>query len=138
QSFETDLIQICESHNLNPTILGEMKTAHEDRFPRATPIGGFHVNTQFIAALLRLADILDFDYERTPKSLFESLGIENSNLPGAAVSLFEWQKHLSIHTIEITKEEIVVSGVCKHPIIEAGIREFCQIIEREIQDTSAV
>lgn len=70
--------------------------------------------------------------------MFESLGIKYSNLPGAEVSLVEWQKHLSVHTIEITKEEIIISGICKHPIIESGIREFCQIIEHEVQDTVAV
>jgi molecular chaperone HtpG len=138
QSLEPELVSICESHNLNSTVLGEIISAHEDRFPRAMPIGGYQVNIQFIAALLRLSDILDFDYERTPKTLFESLGIKHSNLPGAEVSLVEWEKHLSVHTIEILKEELVISGTCKHPIIESGIREFCQVIEQEIHDTLAV
>ena len=138
QNFESELISICESHNQNAAVLGEILSAHEDKFPRSTPIGGFEINTQFIAAMLRLSDILDFDFERTPKVLFESLGIKHSSIPGAEVSLFEWQKHISVHTIEITRDEVVISGNCKHPIIESGIRDFCQIIEHEIHDTSAV
>lgn len=66
QSFETELVSICESHNLSATVLGEIVSPHQDKYPRALPIGGFHVNVQFICAILRLSDILDFDYERTP------------------------------------------------------------------------
>lgn len=138
QNFEGELILICESHNLSSVVLGEMLSAHQDKFPRTMPLGGVNVNVQFIAALLRVSDVLDFDFERTPKILFESLGIKYSNLPGAKVSLFEWQKHMSIKTIEIFKEEIVIGGECFHPIIESGIREFCQIIENEIHDTNSV
>lgn len=138
QSFENELVAICESHNLPTTVLGEMVNAYEDRFPRATPIGGFVVNLQFLAAVLRIVDILDFDYERTPRSLFESLGIRHSHLPGSEVTLLEWQKHLAIQTIEISREEIIITGTSNHPVIEAAIREFCAQIQREIQETQAI
>jgi signal transduction histidine kinase len=138
QSFERELIAICESHNLPATVLGEIVSPDEDRFPRRQPIGSFYVTTQYIATILRLADILDFDYERTPRSLFESLGIKHSTLPGAEVTLLEWQKHLAVRSIDVTKNEIVISGSSTHPIIEAGIKEFCATIQKEIYDTIAV
>ena len=81
---------------------------------------------------------MDFDRERTPLVLFESLGIQSRSLPGAEVTLLEWQKHMAVHTLEINQDEIVVSADSKHPVIEKTIREFSLLIEREIRDTLAV
>lgn len=115
-----------------------MRGAHEERFPRRMAIGGAYVNAQFCAALLRLTDILDFDRERTPRILFESLGIPIRSLPGAEVSLREWQKHMAVHTLEVNADEIVVSAETHHPVIEKAIRDFCLVIEREIRDTLTI
>ena len=86
---------------------------------------------------MRLSDILDFDRERTPRILFESLGIGDSG-PGAAVSLLEWNKHLAVHTIVLAENEIVVSADSSHPAIERSVRDFCALIEREVRDTLSV
>ena len=87
---------------------------------------------------MRLSDILDFDRERTPRILFESLGISSRIIPGAEVSLREWNKHMAIHSIEINDEEIVINADTHHPAIERTIRDFCESIEREVRDTTAV
>ena len=137
-SFEDLLVDICVSHNLDVGVLAETSGTYEERFPRKLAIGGAYLNAQFCAAILRLSDIMDFDRERTPRVLFESLGIPTNTLPGAELSLLEWQKHMSVHTLEIDKDEIVVSADSKHPVIEKTIREFCHVIEREIRDTVAV
>ncbi len=136
--FEQVLIDICVSHNQNVSVLAEVSGPYDVRFSRDVIIGGQPLNTQFCAALLRLTDILDFDRERTPAVLFQSLGIGKDNLPGSRVSLEEWQKHMAVHAIEIGSDEIVVSADCRHPAIEAAVRHFCFAIEREIRDTSAV
>jgi molecular chaperone HtpG len=96
------------------------------------------LNAQFAAAVLRLTDILDFDRERTPRVLFESLGIESRVLPGSELSLLEWQKHMAVHTLEFATDEVIVTADSHNPVIEKTIREFCAIIEREIRDTLAV
>jgi molecular chaperone HtpG len=101
-------------------------------------IGGAYLNAQFCAAVLRLTDILDFDRERTPRILFESLGITIRSLPGAEVSLREWQKHMAVHSLEVNADEIVVSAETHHPVIEKAIRDFCVIIEREVRDTQTI
>jgi signal transduction histidine kinase/ribosomal protein S25 len=137
-SYENELIEICVSHNLDVGALLERKGTYEDRFPRDLAISGYPVNMQFCAALLRLADILDFDRERTPRILFESLGIGDSNIPGANVSLLEWNKHLAVHTIGLSETEVVISADSTHPAIERSVRDFCTLIEREIRDTSSV
>ncbi len=136
--FEEILIDICASHNLDAATLIETRSAYEDRFPRDLIVSHHKANTQFCAALLRLTDILDFDRERTPSILFESLGLPNSDLPGAEVSIREWEKHMAIHTLDFREDEIVVCADCTHPAIERTIRDFCQVIEREIKDTVAV
>jgi len=137
-SFESELIDICVSHNLDATCLLETIDAYTDRFPRALTLGGMHLNAQFLAAVLRLVDILDFDRERTPRILFESLGVEDTDIPGGLISLSEWNKHMAVHSIDIELDEIVVSADSTHPAIERSIRDFCVMIEREIRDTIAV
>lgn len=137
-SFREALIDICVSHNEDAGVLVESSGPYSDRFPRDLTIATYPLNMQFCAAVLRLVDILDFDRERTPPVLFDSLGISSRTIPGAEVSLKEWQKHMSVHSIDIREDEIVVSADCYHPVIEKTVREFCHLIEREIRDTVAI
>lgn len=135
-SFADELIDICVSHNLSATVLGELRNAHEDRFERHVVVSGHNANTQFLAALLRLTDILDF--ERTPRVLFDSLGLKNRTFPGSEVSLTEWEKHMAVQQLEIRDSELLVRARCRHPAIEAAVRQFVQIIEEEIRTTLSV
>jgi hypothetical protein len=137
-SFEDLLIDINISHNQDVGVLAEVRGPYDEKFPRDLSIGGQRLNLQFIAAVLRVTDILDFDRERTPVILFESLGLASRTLPGTEVSLKEWQKHMAVHDITIDKDEIIVSADCEHPAIEKTIRDFCQIMEREVRDTLAI
>lgn len=137
-SFLEHLIEVCVSHNCDITTLADARGPYDERFPRDAVIGGLILNVQFCAACLRLADVLDFDRERTPKVLFENLGIATNQLPGAEVSLLEWQKHMAVHSLEIREDEVVIHADSPHPAIEAAIRSFCTQIEREIRDTTAV
>lgn len=137
-SFENELIEVCISHNLNSSVLIETTGVHKERFQREMIINGFSVNLQYCGAILRLVDILDFDKERTPQSLFNALGIQNKALPGFEISLKEWNKHLAVHTISVNADEIVVSGDSSHPTIEHTIKDFCKIIEAEIKETQTI
>jgi|GEM_PF-1545641 len=138
-SFENEIIQICVSHNEDVAVLLEIIDAYNDRFPRDISIGGFKVNMQFCAAVLRLTDILDFDRERTPRILFESLGIgDGTFFPGKSVSLQEWNKHMAVHSLEIRTDEVIISADSTHPTIERSIRDYCGVIERETRDTISV
>ena len=132
------LVNICVSHNLDAGVLAEVRGPHEERLPRRAAIGGAYLNAQFCAALLRLADILDFDRERIPRILLTAWGFPIRSVPGAEVSLLEWQKHMAVHTLEINSDEVVISAETHHPVIEKAIREFCSAIEREIRDTLAI
>lgn len=137
-SFKEILIEICMSHYQDAGDLAAVRNTYSEKYPRAFHLSGQSINVQFVAAILRLADILDFDRERTPNILFESLGIETSTMPGSQVSLKEWRKHMAVHTIAISQNEIIITADCNHPAIERAVREFCLMIEQEFKETSAV
>jgi hypothetical protein len=119
------LAEICFSHNENHMALLDMETVKlcsEDTF----------LCLPFIAIILRLTDILDFDTKRTPAILFSHLTIKN------AVSLTEWVKHLSVTGWTFQRETITFSAQCSHPAIEASIRYFCDQIDDELKNCTFI
>lgn len=123
--LSVDLANICFSHNEDyKFILG---LDH-------IKVCGFDVYTciPFVAVLLRLADIIDFDPKRAPKILFSHLSIRNS------VSLQEWKKHLSISAWTFTPRSILYSAQCEHPATEQAIRNFCDLIDTELKNATHI
>jgi hypothetical protein len=84
-----------------------------------------------IAWLLRLADIMDFDATRTPKVVFEHLGIQNPT------SRDEWQKHLSVaigpRTFKDASPLQYPVGCCPAPRIEKSLLQYCHWIDEELR-----
>ncbi len=119
------LAEICFSHNENHMTLLDMesiKLCGEDTF----------LCPPFIAVVLRLTDIIDFDTKRTPAILFSHLTIKN------AVSLTEWVKHLSVTAWSFQRDTITFSAQCSHPAIEASIRKFCDQIDEELKNCTFI
>ncbi len=137
-SFKKELLQICQSHNDSCYILGKTDSEGKLNFDVEHHMCSQEFNMQYCAAILRIADILDFDMERTPSSLFRALGIEDKQLPGFKTSLKEWTKQMAVHTISISDNEIVVKADCNSPSIEHAVREMCSYVEREIRDTLSI
>ena len=125
-NFTNRLAEVCYSHTENPLFLEQIPCWELVRAP------GEYVNWRFIAILLRLADILDLDGKRTPAVLFEHLGIRDK------VSLMEWKKHRSIRAWDIRPGRIAFSARCPDPVIEKCVRDFIQIIERELSFTRGI
>jgi hypothetical protein len=89
-----DLASICFSHNENYTYLLNMETFRlcgQDTY----------LCLPFVAVILRLADIIDFDPKRTPPVLFSHLAVRNP------VSLIEWRKHQSVNAWSISSNKLV-------------------------------
>ena len=120
-----ELADICFSHNENYTQLLNMETIKicEDDTVLCIP---------FVAVILRLADIIDFDSKRTPSILFSHLTIKNP------VSLKEWVKHISINAWSFSGDSIIFSAHCTHPAIEATIRSFCDLIDDELRNCTYI
>lgn len=129
-SFKDELLLICKSHN-EPTSTIKDTTL----FKTSQPMAHKQFNIQYCAGVLRIVDVLDFDSERTPRSLFRAIGIENKQLPGFKISLREWTKQLATHSIEIGEKELCVYADSNSPSIEHAIREMCTYIETQIKDT---
>lgn len=113
------LIRICESHYLPTKNLLTLDSS----FPCGE---GEYVCQPFIAAILRLADILDFDTDRTPEVLYNAINITHP------ISIEEWKKHLSIQNWDIGDSHIIFHSVCDHPRIEHAVRNFCTMIDEEL------
>lgn len=119
-NFASRLAEVCYSHIQDPLFLEQLPCWELVRAP------GEYANWRFIAVLLRLADILDFDGKRTPAVLFEHLGIRDK------ASLREWKKHRSIRAWDIGPGRIAFSARCPDPVIEKCVRDSVQMIEREL------
>ncbi len=120
-----DLASICFSHNENYTYLLNMETFRlcgQDTY----------LCLPFVAVILRLADIIDFDPKRTPPVLFSHLAVRNP------VSLIEWRKHQSVNAWSISSNKLVFSAQCEHPAIEAAILSFCDQIDEELRNGTVV
>lgn len=76
------------------------------KFPIDKLIDTKRVNVQFLAILLRLGDIMDFDIQRTPYFLFKHIGIKNQT------SLIEWKKHMAIDGVGVTENMIEYQATC--------------------------
>lgn len=137
-SFRDEFVLLCHSHNEPASFLNKQDpTSGKQILQDGIFCQDQRLNVQYCAAVLRLADILDFDAERTPEALFLSLGIEDKKLPGFKISLAEWLKQMSIHSIIFTNREIEVHSECFSPTVEHSVKEMCASIEREIRDTSS-
>lgn len=112
---------LCKSHGM------AIDDIHGDSgFRFDEQIGTDSVNMAYLAAILRLADILDFDRDRTPESLFKSIHFTSE------VSLIEWEKHSSVQGWEISEDRIRFTMRSKHPIYEATARKFMDLINIEL------
>jgi hypothetical protein len=137
-SFRDKLIDVCISHNEDADALvsNDERNYGRPRFPVDYPVGCCTANLHLVAAALRLADILDFDRERTPAVLFHYL-LPSALGPAEHRSVLEWGKHLAISNWHIEKEAIVFRGRSRDHIIHHAVVQFCAIIADEIKATRA-
>lgn len=53
-------------------------------------------------------------------------------MSGEPLSIKEWNKHRAVEAWEINTDIIQFSAKCTHPVIEASIHQFCDIIDSEL------
>lgn len=95
-------------------------------------IGTYQVNMPYLGLLLRLADILDFDRDRTPDSLYRSLHFRSP------VSLAEWAKHRAVEGWVIEPNLIQFTMRCEHPEYQRAAYQFMDTIDRELTEAKAL
>lgn len=112
---------LCESHYRPTSDLTPENGFHHDE-----SVGTYRINMPYLALLLRLADVLDFDRERTPETLYRTIHFTNE------VSLGEWEKHRSVDGWVISPELVRFTVRCEHPAYERAVRDFMDNIDSEL------
>lgn len=115
------LSRLCESHVLHPSEIRPETGFHHDHL-----VANFRVNLRYLAVILRLADILDFDRERTPDALFRAIHFSSE------VSVAEWEKHRAVQGWTINPDLIRFDMYFGHPIYERLARSFLDWIDDEL------
>lgn len=121
--------KICESHDHRKEWiqkeLATQKAYEKEKY-----------NPQFIALLLRLGDILDFDCKRVPMEIFENI---NGSDEMSEYSRKEWKKQMGItydekiEKVENAEEfKVVFFGEQKDPQIYRKMLEYFHWIEEEL------
>lgn len=112
---------LCSSHSLPPEQITDGNGFHCDK-----AIGTSQVNLAYIATVLRLADILDFDRERTPEELYRSISFTNP------ISIQEWEKHRQVEGWKIDRDAVRFECACDRPEYEHAIRRFLRLVDDEL------
>lgn len=118
---------VIESHELPVKNLKDTT-----KYPTDKLIDNKRVNIQYLAILLRLGDIMDFDIQRTPYFLFKHINIKNQ------VSLMEWNKHMAVDGTEFSENIIEYQATCTDLGTHRKIEEFLSWIEYERKESIAL
>lgn len=127
-TFEDQVALICQAHTEDFMWIKENLSEYGQK-------GEFAYNSQFCAIILRLADILDFDSQRTPPILFDSISPKG-------ISQEEWIQHFAIENINKVKKSdhgyklIELHGRCSSPIIHRKILSYINWINSEINNAN--
>lgn len=89
-------------------------------------VGAYTVNMVYLGIILRLADILDFDRDRTPDSLYRSIYFTSP------ISLQEWEKHRGVTGWTINQNMIRFTAYFENPEYERAARQFMDWIDTEL------
>jgi len=120
-NFAHLVAKMCESHVEFAHDLTPSKGFYCDY-----SIGQYNVNMIYLSLVLRLADILDFDRDRTPDVLYREIDFTNE------VSLQEWEKHRSVEGWKIDSVEVRFTMRCEHPVYQRAALEFMDWIDAEL------
>ncbi|PHC41334.1 hypothetical protein COF09_16640 [Bacillus toyonensis] len=127
-TYEDIVALICQSHTEDVTWIKQNLDIYGLK-------GQYVYNAQFCAIILRLADILDFDSQRTPPKLFDAIAPEG-------ISKEEWAQHFSIENtdkIRCTQDnykKIELHGRCNNHYIHRKILSYINWINEEIDNAS--
>lgn len=120
EGWVDDLVALCRSHHEG------YEELREDRFDaRPVDAAGQVVHLRYLACVLRVADILDIDPERTPNVIFAHRDISRG-------SVLYWRKD---HMAWITRDaqQVVLTARPDQAYLEKAIRHTADNIEQELR-----
>jgi HD superfamily phosphodiesterase len=116
--------RLSASHVRSATELAPAKGFRHDEV-----IGAYRINMPYLGLVLRLADILDLDRDRTPNSLYRTIDFRSH------VSLREWEKHRSVTGWVIEPTLVQFTMQCEHPEYQRAAYQFMDWIDKELRDS---
>lgn len=136
-NIRTCLGEVCQSHNEKSEYIKD-----NEKFP--SELWKEKSDMKFCAILLRLADVLDFDSSRTPKSVYDFLELDTPNTPSEEISKREWKKHFVSDGFTFgnwsqdANYTLDFNASPKEPAIHHEIYSFLNYIEKELKECSAL
>lgn len=121
-SWLRDLVTLCRSHHEG---IVDLRSA---RFNSKIVLSGDGqpVNLRYLAAILRVADVLEFDPERTPPVIYKHRGINPK-------SKIYWHKDHSIYwTIDPKKHQIILSARTPDAHIHKAVLDTMEAVNAEL------
>lgn len=129
--FTKELALICEAHTEDYDWIKANLRTNEVR-------GDYSFNPQFIAAILRLADILDIDGNRTPYNLYKLISPKG-------VSDEEWKQHFVISNNDkivinekTQQKKVVFHGKATNASIHRKILVYISWVKNELTNATAL
>lgn len=129
--FTKELALICEAHTEDYDWIKANLRTNEVR-------GDYSFNPQFIAAILRLADILDIDSNRTPYNLYKLISPKG-------LSDDEWKQHFVILNNEkiilnekTQQKKIIFHGKATNASIHRKILVYIGWVKNELTNATAL
>lgn len=99
------IVEICMCHGLQMKEMFRLSKL-------ADGMVGDDYHPRFVAAMLRLGDLLDLDNGRFPSWLIHEIGQNRKLLP--KLSLLHYRKHEAVSHLLITPEKIEITAQCRH------------------------
>lgn len=120
------LAKICEGHGL-----AREQIEDDVLFPSQMDINGEQVNVKFLAACIRLGDLLDMDHERA------SILLMNLSNPLPFGSSVHWTRH-HLDDFNVTDSEIRIGKTCSNQEEHRILMEWTTWLKKEVEHTSAM
>ena len=120
QRIANDLASICEAHGENPEYLGNLGTQIEY-------CGHDSVNLQFVAMLLRIGDIVHFNYDRAP------LELRALHQFFSSYSFRQWKVKAGGVNYDISNDTIAFRAYISNPSDYYLLHHYITWIDNELQ-----
>ena len=123
--YADDVVAICVAHGENYDYLKNLRKNNAK--------GKYQYNLQFLAAILRIADYLDLDKQRTPILWYKMMRIDG-------FSKEEWERHFIIHNETKLKEyidnkmQIFFDGKSSNAKIHRKYLSYIDELKRELDN----
>lgn len=120
-----DFIALCASHGSDLSSID--KTVRNREFAGEAPDPDYGL----CAALLRIADLLDYDVSRAPKRLLAFKGLDKSTGKEQKISTVEWIKN-GTGKFRLQGKDLLYSAKITDPGIDHDIREYLDWVDDEL------